>query len=256
MTNTSTNLSALDKFFITVTASGFVGGTVLSLMPGVIPLVPAIFFGSGISSLVYRFMGGISQDTKFELGIVKLGGTLASLVATIWIFNEIIKSQDLKQAKLIFSPKEHRLLALDRENGKLVPVNVVVDNIPQRISMDISAPDRSALKKIKDFCRTNQGFCEEPDLPAIFQKDITLGGRQAKVCIDKGDFVGYPLLIRNEKKPGTFARVNVITTDSCTTSPNEPMLIKVSPISAKDILGNAETGKGFVSIAPLRFIPE
>jgi hypothetical protein len=257
MTNTSTNLSALDKFFITVTASGFVGGTVLSLIPGIVPLVPAIFFGSGVSSLVYRFMGGIRQDTTFTLGVVKLGGTLASLVGTIWIFNGIINAQ-LPAVQLSLDPKEHKLLVLDRDTRKLVPVKIVVNNIPRLAkptSITISAPDRPLLEEIKNSCRTNKGFCEEPDIQAIFEKDTLLERKQAKVCINQGEFVGYPLLIQNEKRK-KFSRVNVVATDNCKTPNNEPLLIKVSPRAAKDVLGNAETGKGFVSIAPLRFIPD
>lgn len=254
-------LSALDKFFIAVTASGCLGGTALILLSyyihSLVPIVPAIFFGSGISSLVYRFMGGIRQDTTITVGVAKLGGTLASLVATIWIFNEIIAHQISYQKipELSFKPEEHKLLALDKDSGKLVKVQIGVNNVQKQVSTIISTPSESMLEQIKDFCRTNRGFCEEPDLRAIFQKDTSLVRRKAKVCSNQGKFVGYPLLIQNEAKKA-FSRVNVIATDNCKVPINQPMLVKISPRAAEDILGGAETGNGFASIAPLKFAPE
>ena len=56
-----------DKFFIAVTAFGFGLGTAIALLPNVIPLpiIPSIFFGTGIGALVYRFMGGFKDDDSF-----------------------------------------------------------------------------------------------------------------------------------------------------------------------------------------------
>lgn len=254
----NSEFSDLDKFFMVVTASGFLGGTILTLLyyylPGLVPIVPAIFFGSGISSLVYRFMGGIKPDTKIQVGIVTLGGTLASLVATIWLFNAIFESQlDRPDIQLLLRPTENSLLALEKESGTPVKVKVGVNSTakiknPERT---IDLPSPLVLDRIKDICRSGEGFCKEPDLKVIFQKDTSLKPREAKVCFNQNRLVGYPLIIQDNTN-SKAALVSVSGTSICRDLSGRPMLIKIGSRSAQNILGSQTQGQGKATIASLK----
>jgi hypothetical protein len=258
---TAPNFSALDKLFITLTAAGFLGGTSLSILLSyslsVVPIVPASFFGLGMSSLVYHFMGGIKSDTKFQVGAIKVTGTLAGLIATIWILNMIFEKQiedRIKVTSLLLNPEEHSVLALKKLNGEAVDLSVNV-GIPVLVGKTIAAPDRATLEHIKKLCRQGRGFCKEPEIAVKLQKDASVPLGQAKVCFEQFDqLVGYPLIISNATKT-KVGRVKTYLTDDCQDQPNQPISIKISSQDAKNILGTGVTGQGTATIAPLRDLP-
>jgi hypothetical protein len=72
---------------------GIVGGVVLSIFPWAPPIVVAILLGMGISSLVYRFLGGIVQSTSITVMGFKLTGTVAVWIACALIINSVLVSQ-------------------------------------------------------------------------------------------------------------------------------------------------------------------
>lgn len=70
---------------------GFLGAvTLVSFeMP---PIVPSIFLATGIATLVYYFLGGI-QDARFDMGPIKLGGSIAALIASAWFIDSKLENQ-------------------------------------------------------------------------------------------------------------------------------------------------------------------
>lgn len=78
---------------IVVTSSvaiGILGGGIMSLFAKIPPIIVGIFLGMGISSLIYRFLGGIGQDNTFAVKGIKLTGTVA-----VWIASAFLISTEL-----------------------------------------------------------------------------------------------------------------------------------------------------------------
>jgi hypothetical protein len=258
------NQAFLDKFFISVTASGLLGGTISTVFfssLSLVPIVPAIFFGLGISSLVYHFMGGIKPDTKIKIGAVTLTGTLGSLVATIWILNLVINAQieqqmrNYKAMSLLFSPEENSLLVLKKETGEAVKVSVDLNGIPMRIGKTITVPERSVLDRLKELCRRGDGFCREPDLLVNFKEDPLLSKGQAKVCGSQFKFNRYPFLIKSDDANKEAVLVKVIDNDILCPNKSGQLSLKISSSDARSIFGKKAIGKGTATLAPLIDLP-
>ncbi len=71
-------LTAQQLVILVVIGFGFVGGAILYKFDWA-SIIIAIFLGTGVASLVYGFLGGI-ESTTFNLGPVKMGGSIAILI--------------------------------------------------------------------------------------------------------------------------------------------------------------------------------
>jgi hypothetical protein len=108
-----------DTVVTVAVAIGILGGGIMSLFAKVPPIIVSIFLGMGISSLVYRFLGGINQDNSITLKGIKLTGTVAVLIGCALIINTELARQ-LKPAKsesknLILEVREGDFLSRDIE---------------------------------------------------------------------------------------------------------------------------------------------
>ncbi|RAP33490.1 hypothetical protein DID80_08030, partial [Candidatus Marinamargulisbacteria bacterium SCGC AAA071-K20] len=83
-----------NKVILTAIVVGFFGSAVLHNM-AMPPIVVAVFLSTGISSLVYRFLGGL-QVNSFNLGAVKLSGSVAALIACVWFINAQLVAQTIQ----------------------------------------------------------------------------------------------------------------------------------------------------------------
>lgn len=95
---------------IVVTAAvaiGIVGGGIMSLFSKIPPIIIGIFLGMGISSLVYRFLGGITQDNSFAVKGIKLTGTVA-----VWIVCALIINNELAK-QIPINPNQEDILQKD-----------------------------------------------------------------------------------------------------------------------------------------------
>ncbi|CCI02338.1 hypothetical protein [Microcystis aeruginosa] len=170
-----------DKFFIAVTAFGFGLGTAIALLPNVIPLpiIPSIFFGTGIGALVYRFMGGFKDNDSLQTQAIKISGSLASLLSSIVVINLLLEGQ-LKQyiAEHIELKKgDQNIYYIEIENkgikiGKLnqedfnsngyYDINNVsiVSAISRLASTSKEGYNHPVLERIRIECARNQGICQ------------------------------------------------------------------------------------------------
>ena len=85
-------LSTFEKIVIVFSLIiGFLGAVMLVYFnqPAIIS---SIFLATGIATLVYYFLGGIS-DANFKMGPIKLGGSIAALIASAWLINSQLKDQ-------------------------------------------------------------------------------------------------------------------------------------------------------------------
>ncbi len=106
------------------------------------PLLSSVFLASGVSALVYAFLGGISQDTTYLVGGSKLTGTIAALIICVVIFNPALERQARPAMSELLSPSPETWFAVDRLSGQ--PVDVKVLDFDELIS----APASDALLHI------------------------------------------------------------------------------------------------------------
>ena len=78
-----------DVVLIVILTIGLILGVVFYFHPEGKPL-SSIFLTLSLTSLLYRFLGGIAQDTSFSVGLFKLGGSAAFMIGSIWFINSVV----------------------------------------------------------------------------------------------------------------------------------------------------------------------
>lgn len=80
---------------LTFALIGFVGGVGLFVAygPAIPPVIYGLVFGVGVASLVYGFLGGISENTSFSAGAFKVGGSLAAILGVVVLLNGYLERQ-------------------------------------------------------------------------------------------------------------------------------------------------------------------
>jgi hypothetical protein len=76
---------------ITILVIGLIGGVLLVNFQQP-PIVSSIFIALGIATVVYHFLGGI-EVSEFNMGPVKLGGSIAALIGSAWFINGQLNAQ-------------------------------------------------------------------------------------------------------------------------------------------------------------------
>lgn len=116
MNQTNSKLSGEDKFIIAVFLLGFVGSVVIYFF-GLPSVLVAFFLATGISALVYRFLGGI-KVSRLDIGWLRLGGSIAALVGVGLLINNILVEQ------VQFNPSVDNWVAVDKRTGLPIEVRV------------------------------------------------------------------------------------------------------------------------------------
>lgn len=85
-------LSKFEKvIIILVLIVGFIGGVILVFCHAP-AIISSIFIAMGIATLVYHFLGGIA-NAQVNTGIVKLGGSMAALIGSAILINNLLIEQ-------------------------------------------------------------------------------------------------------------------------------------------------------------------
>jgi hypothetical protein len=90
-TTLGSRLSHEDIVITLAIGIGFIGGVIIFCLK-LPPIIVAIFLATGIASLVYGFLGGI-QEATFNLGPIKLVGSIAALLGCTWFINSYLEKQ-------------------------------------------------------------------------------------------------------------------------------------------------------------------
>lgn len=262
MSNTNSNSQApnfFDKFFIVVTAFGFGLGTAIALLPNVVPLpiVPSIFFGTGIGALVYRFMGGFRQEDSIQTQAIKISGSLASLLSSIVLINVLLDAQlkqylaehlDLKigeNGSIDIENKGFKLGKLEQEDFNRVgyySINhvSVVDAI-SRLKLAPEGYNHPVLSKLRTDCARKQGICEpnKKEFSLIIysiQPEAKLAGAKAIGCLNSDSFwIGNENLLIYKSPKGKGSRVSIQSFDECVDGEGQDKQIIISEKDAKNL---------------------
>lgn len=125
--NPTKGLTSEDIVIITVMAFGFLGGLIILKM-NYQPIIVSVMFGTGIASLIYRFLGGIENSTTITLGPVKLVGALAGLIGTAWVINMKLEEQSGMGQQQYFDPPKHAWFGM-KKDGSPVTIKMLEDSI-------------------------------------------------------------------------------------------------------------------------------
>lgn len=124
-------LSTEDTVIILVVAVGFLGSITIYFLK-LPPIIIAIFLATGISSLIYRFLGGI-QNTTFNLGPVRFAGSIAALIGCAFFINGYLEDQTGYNLNLDFTPPVNTWFAMDKTSG--IPVEVKIKGMNDTIGV-------------------------------------------------------------------------------------------------------------------------
>jgi hypothetical protein len=131
--------------------TGFIGSVILYYLK-VPPIMIAIFLGSGIAALVFRFLGG-AAGTTMAMGTLKLSGSIAVLLGSAYYINQQLENQMTPTEngidQITFTPQKSTWMSLDKSTGKVIEVKINETN--QKIEPpQISPLKNNPLKLISD----------------------------------------------------------------------------------------------------------
>ena len=91
-----------DDVVVTVVVTfGLLGGTLLHLQGKAKPIVVATWLATGLSALVFRYLGGIS-DSSIQVKGLKLAGSMAALLGVALSINRLLERQLTPGANTLF----------------------------------------------------------------------------------------------------------------------------------------------------------
>ena len=157
-----------DVVIIVVVGIGFVGSVIIYGLD-LPPIMVAIFLATGVASLVYRFLGGI-QSATFNIGPVKLAGTIAALISCAWFINTQLEQQTKCNLNTDSTPNVNSWFAIDKDN--LTPVRVTITGVKG----SIEKPDSNFFaKKELDIRHEDKKFKIIASIPDMPDSDFVLG---------------------------------------------------------------------------------
>lgn len=175
---------------------------VLSLATGIVcslyemnTVISSICFAIGITSLVYWFLGGISA-ASFNMGYLKLGGSIAALLGSFYLINDQMKSSAIKcqGIEIIDSP----VLAIDMNTGNAAQQFITHND-------DTLALLNATFSKTK-FRHNNLVISD--GLEVVNENGFVLGKLDKKMLREKQFFNA----IRNSNHPGELFKFNLLET--------------------------------------------
>jgi len=124
-------LNAEDIVIVIMGVFGFLGGALLYSwhMP---PIIVSVFISTGIAAMVFRFLGGL-QGAGFNIGTLKLSGSIAALLGCIWFINGELSRQVGLSLNDMFQPLPSEWVAIDKREG----VPIALDVLPAGEQIDL-----------------------------------------------------------------------------------------------------------------------
>lgn len=145
---------------IFVIALGLIGSIIIYACRLPIPaIVVGILLGTAIAALVYRFLGGIPPETTFKVGALKVTGTMAALIGSALLFNNILEKQT-RDLDNLFKPNYENWIAVSKNSG--TPIGLKVIGVGK-----IRPPDQNIFSEIPLTVQKDGGYFQ------IFSKKNT-----------------------------------------------------------------------------------
>ncbi|MFP4024173.1 MAG: hypothetical protein ACLFVR_06565 [Thiohalospira sp.] len=176
-------LSKFEKIVIILALIiGFIGGTILVFVDKTPAIIISILLATGIATLVYHFLGGI-ENAQFNTGAIKLGGSMAALLASAWLINPQLE----KQLNSISNESKYHINAnyeIVNSNHKILG-KIRLDNYNLKLDKDLNV---IAGDSIKLGTLTLKDLILSEDFEIIANDTIILGNINKQSLFDLGGF--------------------------------------------------------------------
>lgn len=116
-------LNAEDIVIVVMGVIGFLGGALLYTLK-LPPIIVSVFIATGIASMVFRFLGGL-KGAGFNIGTLKLSGSIAALLGCIWFINGELSRQVGLSLNDMFQPLPGEWIAIDKREGTPISLDVL-----------------------------------------------------------------------------------------------------------------------------------
>ena len=168
-------LTAEDIVIVSVIALGFLGSIVITMFALSVPsVIVAILLGAAVAALVYRFLGGISPQTSFKLGALKISGTMAALVGCAYFINIELEKQLMPTMDSLFSPNFNEWFIVKKTTAE--PIAVEVNRVGTISIPDLTDLENNRLSATK----------ETDGLKINLTEDFSIGTLRAKELVRLG----------------------------------------------------------------------
>ncbi|ASB49374.1 hypothetical protein [Alkalitalea saponilacus] len=147
------NITKFEKIIISVTLGFGLFGGVLLVFLNFPPIVPSLLIAMAISTLVFYFLGGI-ENSNFNMGPVKLSGSIAALIGSAFIINWQLSEQQINENNqlmlgnnlTVYSPSGNAMGRLDVSGFRLTSNNRLMANdtvYVGRLNLDLKGLDNN-----------------------------------------------------------------------------------------------------------------
>jgi hypothetical protein len=200
---------------------GFIGGFLIRILRSDIePAFSAAGISLGISAFVYKFLGGISNDTFIKLKEYKMSGAIAAFVIIFLLFNNILVEQRkwIPKEKLILSFYKNddsitqnisvylKQKKINSKNGDFELDFKDIEGAKGRINIDYEPPEETG-QKLKKFLVDYRPYVPEISLNLNFLDKIEKTGLSSKnVILTLFPYAGTEaiydpnLIVKNDKQ--------------------------------------------------------
>lgn len=218
-----------DRMLVVFILIGLVGGALLYFLKNGQPL-SAIFMTFALSSILYRFLGGIGQSTKFSVGAFRLGGSAAFMIGCIFFINEYIFLKPAVDSVILSIPKD-RWIPVKYPTGEFEVVKILAPN-GDTIIYGIENSEIEALRK-REFCITKEGnnyyICSNVDSTVIghlkFEDLFKVIENDIKLVVN--DFRVFKLYPNPTNGPNDKEKKYKSTTDLAAVNNTFPLIVEV-----------------------------
>ena len=221
MSEVSTDHTRFENIVIIVALIlGFIGSILLYLLD-VKPILVSIFLGTGIASLIYRFLGGTTGNSM-QLGAAKFTGTVAVLIGSSYFINQELAKQENEDLpkEVSFQPSQDSWVVLDHEG---IPIDLRVEETDQIIEKADKSPwvnlplelDEGTKYRIQTSTGFELGVLENSEIREaglfsdIAKSDLFVVTPRLKPFTDKHDLDPIPYKLSTLKYSGDYSRLEL-----------------------------------------------
>lgn len=123
-----------DIIILSACVVGLFGGIILFFLDAS-PVIIAWFIALGSAALVYRFLGGIPENSSVTSKTLKISGTLGAMLGIAIFMNPILETQMAPTRDELFNPPVNNWIAVSKE--KCEPVDLAIEKIKMKGSNEI-----------------------------------------------------------------------------------------------------------------------
>lgn len=190
------DLSKFEKvIIILILIVGLIGGVVL-VFCGAPEIISSVFIAMGVATLVYHFLGGIDA-AQVNTGIVKLGGSMAALIGSAMLINNLLSVQVNNPEESLHINSDYEITnSKDKTLGKIFLNNfdlelnegmsviaadtitigeLVLDNLKLTSKGDIEVNDKVKIGTLRREDFTNIGILNKLELKSYTEIKYNFG---------------------------------------------------------------------------------